>query len=599
MALTLFQRIVKRFNQTFSRFGEKSTVTIEDFELEHFLLYHGLIGSSPEGQRSFRDVRADLLAAVKSKSSLQMGITLKLMPLFWEDKLKAIVAEIKDTQRDEIISCLMPDNRDGMLAPNQNPPFADDWRVRANAATLIAYVGGPNAVEVLTKSLNDTAVSAKSAFCHTVLALASIKHPAALSAIEPFLFSEEQWFHVDSINAISYWPFDTVAEILAGGLTSINNFSDYAAFATARNHNPITFLKDSRLNVQNGGMAMILALCSPDHKALQLDQILPFDLASCFDDVVKLTKENGSALRLRAALNLIDWIAGNRLDISANDKDVADQKTLDVAKKSLLTEETKKELSTKFSQHVWQTDRSKSIKDLEGVCIIEMIGNFKDESQIAKLEELAAQENSYYTDAAVDALGKIGSSSASEKLIQIANRLVDSQERATKAASAQPVAEENQQASLTYWHILNALGNLKSEQSFDFLLSAVQDYAPDKRQKALSSLVSVGKSLSLSADKQTAMLEHLLKAFKDPSTGVRQTAIESAALLNDPALIEEVAAMTNARETSLWKEANRSLKSLSQQGHKDKVLAELNKRLQCTHDETRRERILNLTNELK
>ncbi len=175
MALTLFQRIVKRFNKTFSGFGEKSTVSIEDFELEHFLLYHGLIGSSPEGQRTFRDVRADVLAAVKSKSSLQMGITLKLMPLFWEDKLKAIIAEIKDTQKDEILSCLMPDNRDGMLAPNQNPPFAEDWRVRANAATLIAYVGGPNAVEVLTNSLNDTAGSAKSAFCHTVLALARSK----------------------------------------------------------------------------------------------------------------------------------------------------------------------------------------------------------------------------------------------------------------------------------------------------------------------------------------------------------------------------------------------------------------------------------------
>src|SRR5690348_17129006 len=140
MALTLLQRIVKRFNQTFSRFGEKSTVELEDFELEHFLLYHGLIGSSPEGQRSFKDVRADLLAAVKNKSSLQMGITLKLMPLFWEDKLKAIVAEIKDTQKDAILACLMPDNSDGMLAPNQNPPFAEDWRVRANAATLIGYL---------------------------------------------------------------------------------------------------------------------------------------------------------------------------------------------------------------------------------------------------------------------------------------------------------------------------------------------------------------------------------------------------------------------------------------------------------------------------
>ena len=165
--------------------------------------------------------------------------------------------------------------------------------------------------------------------------------------------------------------------------------------------------------------------------------------------------------------------------------------------------------------------------------------------------------------------------------------------------SGKPVTEEDPQGSLTYWHILNALGNLKSEQSFDFLLSAVQDFAPDKRQKALSSLVSAGKNLSLSPDKNAAMREHLVNAFKDPSTQVRQTAIESAALLGDPSLIEEVAAMTSARETSLWKEANRALKSLSQQGHKDKVLTELNKRLQSTSDQTRRERILKLTSELQ
>ncbi|MCC7531507.1 MAG: hypothetical protein IT342_23595, partial [Candidatus Melainabacteria bacterium] len=330
-----------------------------------------------------------------------------------------------------------------------------------------------------------------------------------------------------------------------------------------------------------------------------LDQILPFDLVDCFEDVVKLAKEGGSALRLRAALSLIGWIAANRLSIRAGDTVVPDEKVLEETKKSLLTDETKRELSAKFSRYEWRKERRGFIKDLEGVCLIEMIGEFKDEAQIAILEELAAQENSLYADYAVDALGKIGVASASEKLIQIAKRLVNPQERATKAPSAQPVAEENQQASLTYWHILNALGSLKSDRSFDFLLSAVHDFAPDKRQMALTSLVSVGKSLSLAADKQKAMRQNLMDAFKDPSTQVRQAAIESAAVLGDPSLIEEVAALTNARETSVWKEANRALTTLSQQGHKDKVLTELNKRLQGTSDQSRRDRILKLTKELK
>ncbi len=599
MALTLFQRIVKRFNQTFSGFREKSSVEIEALELEHFLLYHGLIGSSPEEQRSFKDVRADFLSAVKSKSSLQMGITLKLMPLFWEDKLKAIAGEIKDTQKEALIRCLMPDNSDGMLAPNQNPPFAEDWRVRANAATLIAYVGDANAVSVLSASLHDTANSAKSAFCHTVLALADLKTPAALKTIEEYAFSDEPWFRVDCINAISRWPFTQVAEILSNALTSVNNLSDYSAVAAARNHKPALFLKDDRKAVQDGGMAMILALCAQNHRAFAPEQIISFDLACCFDDAFRLANENESALRLQATLNLIDWIEANRLNINVEDRSSLDQKRLDDSKNSLLSEERKKRLSAKFAAHTWQKDHLGAIKDLEGACLIQLIGIFKDESQLNKLEELAATEDSLYANAAIEAIGRIGVASSCDKLVQIAKRLVSQEERATRATSAQPVMEDQPKKSLTYWHILNALGNLKSEQSFEYLLSAVQDHAPDKREKALSSLVSVGKDLNLPTEKETQLRSILLKSFKDPSTLVRQTAIQSAAVFGDPSLIEDVAAMAGAKESSLWKEANRALKTLSEKGHKEKVLAEVNKRLAATSDQTRKDRLAKLANELK
>ncbi|MBA3856192.1 MAG: hypothetical protein C0507_04715 [Cyanobacteria bacterium PR.3.49] len=598
MALTPFQRIVKRFNSVFSHFREKTAVEIEAFELEHFLLYHGLIGSSPEGQRNFRDVRADFLAAVKNKSSVQMGITLKLMPLFWEDKLKSIAAEVKDTQKESIIACLMPDNRDGMLAPNQNPPFAEDWRVRANAATLIAYVGSPNATEVLTNSLNDTAGSAKSAFCHTVLALAAIKTPDALRAVEPYMFADEPWFRVDSINAISHWPFDTISEIISEGLTSLNNLADYSAVATARNHKPLLFLNDKRPSVQNGGMSMILALCSPQHKAFSAEQLLPFDLGNCLEPVLKLAAESPSALRIRTAIFLLDWITANRLSMNTLDQSTPDMKALDKAKDSLITEKTKNEISSRFSKHEWKKASKDIVKDLEGICLIALTGEFKNESQIAKLEELASHESYLYADSAVEALGKIGVSTSAEKLIQIANRLVDQKSRSAKALSAQPVIEETPQKSVTYWHILNALGNLKSDASFDFLLSAVSDFAPDKREKALASLISVGKELNLSADKKAAMHEFLIEAFKDPSNLVKQTAIESAAVLNDAALIEEVATMAQAKETSLWKEAHRALKSLAKTGHKEEVMAAVKKRIDASGDSTRRERLTKLASEL-
>ncbi|HNB22130.1 MAG TPA: hypothetical protein PKZ32_06930, partial [Candidatus Melainabacteria bacterium] len=456
-----------------------------------------------------------------------------------------------------------------------------------------------NAVSVLSASLHDTANSAKSAFCHTVLALADLKTPAALKTIEEYAFSDEPWFRVDCINAISRWPFTQVAEILSNALTSVNNLSDYSAVAAARNHKPALFLKDDRKAVQDGGMAMILALCAQNHRAFAPEQIISFDLACCFDDAFRLANENESALRLQATLNLIDWIEANRLNINVEDRSSLDQKRLDDSKNSLLSEERKKRLSAKFAAHTWQKDHLGAIKDLEGACLIQLIGIFKDESQLNKLEELAATEDSLYANAAIEAIGRIGVASSCDKLVQIAKRLVSQEERATRATSAQPVMEDQPKKSLTYWHILNALGNLKSEQSFEYLLSAVQDHAPDKREKALSSLVSVGKDLNLPTEKETQLRSILLKSFKDPSTLVRQTAIQSAAVFGDPSLIEDVAAMAGAKESSLWKEANRALKTLSEKGHKEKVLAEVNKRLAATSDQTRKDRLAKLANELK
>jgi HEAT repeat protein len=326
---------------------------------------------------------------------------------------------------------------------------------------------------------------------------------------------------------------------------------------------------------------------------------MAFDLASCFEEAVKLTKENDSALRLRATLNLIDWIETNRLNIDVDERSSLDQKTLEDTKTTLLSDATKKRLSEKFAAHTWQKEHSNAIKDLEGACLIQLVGELKDESQLKKLEELASYEDSLYADSAIEAIGKIGSASSAEKLIEIGRRAVNQEVRATKAASAQPVVEVQPKESVTYWHVLRALGNVKTDQSFEYLLSAVQDHAPDKREKALSSLVSVGKALKLSTEKETALRSILLEAFKDPSTLVRQTAIEAAAVFDDPSLIEDVAAMATAKESSLWKEANRSLKSLSQQGHKEKVLAELNRRLITTSDQTRKDRLTKLANELK
>ncbi|MBC7999605.1 MAG: HEAT repeat domain-containing protein [Leptolyngbya sp.] len=606
MALTFIQRLVKGFNQAFSRFGEKSTVEIDDFELEHFLIYHGLIGSSPENQRSFRDVRADILGAVKQKSCFEMGVALKIAPLYWEEKLKTIAAEIKNTQQDALLACLVPDNADDMLPPSQNALYSEDWRVRANAATILGFVGSSAAVERLANSLNDTARSTKSAFYYVSNALATFKTNHALEVIEPFLYSDNSWFCVDAAGAMSQWPFEVIAEKLAKGLTSVNKLSDYTAISVSKNYKPKVFLADQRPAVQNGGFAMILALVDPTHKAFQNEQVFPTKLEDCFSPAVELTKSHATALRVTALSNLCDWLNQNhsamRVFATSTGIEVGDipaESILTDTKNYLTSDEVKAKIDQLFTSHIWQTEREAAAKDLEGQCLLALIGQYRMTQHLSRVEELAVQENGFYAESGIDALGAIGSEQTVQKLIKETKALVNLESRATRAHSAQPVVEDQPENTDAYWHILIALGHLKYEISFDFLLSAVQDFAPDKRQQALTSLIKVGSAITLSADKKALMQTQLTNSFKDVSVSVKQAAIEAARLLPTPEIIEEVALMTASKETSLWKESTRVLKELAESGHKGVVLKQLEKAAQATRDQTKRERILTFAEKLK
>ena len=106
----LLDTIAKRLRRVAFSFREKPQAKVDDYVLEHFLLYHGLVGSSPENQRAFRDVRQDIFLAIENKSSLQLGIALKVQPLWWEDKLQRIFKELIEnpSTRDLALNTLLP-----------------------------------------------------------------------------------------------------------------------------------------------------------------------------------------------------------------------------------------------------------------------------------------------------------------------------------------------------------------------------------------------------------------------------------------------------------------------------------------------------------
>src|SRR5437870_7557399 len=122
--LDSLKRQLKRF---MSHFADKPTARVEEYVLEHLLLYHGLVGSSPENQRKFLEVRADIAAAVEHHSSRELCIALKLPPLWWEDKLQTIIREVAADNPEAVLRILLPEQLEPEATAQADPLQHEDW----------------------------------------------------------------------------------------------------------------------------------------------------------------------------------------------------------------------------------------------------------------------------------------------------------------------------------------------------------------------------------------------------------------------------------------------------------------------------------------
>src|SRR5579883_3383118 len=209
-AMSTMNKWLKKFA---SVFAEKPVVQTNDFELEHFLLYHGLVGKSPENQREFKDVRADIHQAVRNRSSAQLAIALKLAPLWWEERLRSIFSELPD--RRLAGELLAPDVRDDARFFDDIPLLHSDWQVRANATIALAHLDAKEHFEKIKHSIDDTARNAPLAFPHQSYALARLEHPQAKDVLAPYLKSDELWIRVDAAGALAEaHPEDPPIELL-------------------------------------------------------------------------------------------------------------------------------------------------------------------------------------------------------------------------------------------------------------------------------------------------------------------------------------------------------------------------------------------------
>jgi HEAT repeat protein len=219
---------------------------------------------------------------------------------------------------------------------------------------------------------------------------------------------------------------------------------------------------------------------------------------------------------------------------------------------------------------------------------IHLLGELRIASALPQLLKLLS--DSAHVDAVVQALEEIGDPQAAKPLVDLCQSIVDIEARTTRAQSKQPVIEENLAQSKLYWQILKALGKLPAPDSMALLKQAAHDFAPDKREQSLSSLISCF-DINAGILKRKEIMESIKQALADPSSGVRVTALRGAAQIEAHELIDQIVESFDASEISIGKESSQTLALLWSKGYSGSVKSALSAKLERESDIYRRKKI--------
>jgi HEAT repeat protein len=577
-----FGSLMRQVRRIASAFREKPTVALEDYVLEHFMLYHGLVGTTPEDQPQFKDVRADIFDAILKRSAVEMAITLKLPPLWWEEKLAAIVGEAHH-YHEELIACLVPPHDTSAdIAPEAEPLKHPDWRVRSNAVRILAEINATTTIPDIVAALEQADDELKASFCYIIYSLAKMRTPESRAAIVKQLDNSDPWLRVDALGALSKWPLAEVSSDVARALLSTHSLSDYAAVAVAKNYTPLEVLSLPG-NDAEAGSELVIGLTEAAQGPFINDTTFRAGLEESFSRVYEMAQEKPSPRRLRALLELSAFILefGEEADV---------QKKAELAR----AEYSDKAFGEKVMSWL-KADHAES--DPEFRHALKLVAHYRLTEAAPHVQRYLVRDSSLLNEA-IEAVGTVGGEGAGGQLVELINGLVDLDERTTKPLSKQPVFEENASDAKTYWLALKSLGNLPAQESADLLIKATRDFAPDKRQQAYSALIQIAQNPKIMENNREQIVGIIRDGLSDPAAPVRVSAvsgIEKLALLD---LIPEAIKLTAAKENSVIRQARRSLARLAQDGHAPVVVQSLKSAVAAERDTFRRQRLSMLLDDI-
>jgi HEAT repeat protein len=592
--------IVKRVRQFLFALRERPAIKVDEFEFEHLLVYHDLIGSSFENRAQVKAVKADIIAALEASSRASMGIALKLPPLVWEDQLRGIFLELPAQQKTVAIELLMPDQNDLTASPDSSLIRHSDWRVRANTANLLAVLKVQAAAQPLAEALNDTTDSGHMAFCHIAYALGKLQTEESRIALSEHIDNPVAWLRVDVARALSLFPFQVIGHTLAQLLGCERDMLDYMSVAILRQQPLERFITAKDDKLVDAGCALVIGMIEAANQSFGAEVVLSNNAPSHLQELVERAIATASPVRISAALSLSNWLSSHESTISKGNDDSTASKTfattLEHHRSRLCSEDLRERLLADLGKQIGQSEKD----DQQALTTLRYSIMLAGQLRLLAAEPLlisVLKPGFPLVNEVVEALGLIGVDSSSEALLRLAKEIVDVDARQQLPKSKQPVLEADADKAKTYWTILKALANFSSLQSAQFLLAATEDYAPDKRAQALASLIDAAAEAQNQNQPhigQKKLEDHLITGLSDPSALVQLAALEGAGKLAKSSLIEPVARLVDAQENTVSKHALFTLSKLSSAGHEHQVREVLTKKLKTEREREKKQHIQQL-----
>ena len=606
----------KLFKKASGLLMDKPKVEVDYFGLEHFLLYHGLMGNSPENRREFKDVRADIISAISRQNSANLCANLKLEPLRWEEKLQRIFDEAIDINgKDLVHATILPARTNDLNESGYVPLAHEDWQVKANAAAIVAHLKPPGAEAALIAALDATADDTAPSFLHISRACGTFYTPAMIAALSKQLQHAEPWTRVDATSALSRFEIAESFAAVQMAFAHHHDFLDYAAMAAARNnYNPRDLLKSSDNAHRELGAQILINIieASRDTFAGYPDLVLETGIYQCVKPLTRALEESKDAPRpviYRALMSLCQWCATNQEYLQDSVVDPPEQEHLDAAsallrdKRSAMVAVLTASLPATVAQ---QTNPTILNDDRHAILLAGALAEPVFADPLLEIIEMSrsGQEASLLFEA-VQSLGEIAIDKEfaaqnpdrleemATRLIALADRLVDPSMRSNLPQQSSPIAEKNPYAAKVYWKLLQTLSHFPTKDALALLILACQDTASDKREAALASAIALYERTRGEMAGSQQVRKAVADGLADPNNQVKLQAIAGAGRIggSESPYVAPLGRLIFAQEVSISKAAFTALQELGQNGNKAQVIQILTEARKTIHLDTKIARI--------